>query len=60
MKHLGHIPVENLSSDWSVFLITNAMKEHCVTEFQTDVKPEKGRSSEEGNKFGEQRCDPCG
>lgn len=26
MKHLGHIPTENRSSNWSVFLITSARK----------------------------------
>ncbi|XP_050875338.1 uncharacterized protein LOC127078963 [Lathyrus oleraceus] len=40
-KHMGHIPAENLSSDWSVIPITNAMKEHCGMEFQSDAKPEK-------------------
>ncbi|CAI8607943.1 unnamed protein product [Vicia faba] len=45
-KHLGHIPVKNLSSGWSVFPITNAMKEHCVAEFQTDVKSEAAEKKE--------------
>lgn len=40
MKHLGHIPTEKHSSNWSVF-ITNARKEHWGMEFQTDAMLEE-------------------